>query len=72
MKAYVCDICGDIINDFYVARVREFGFTISNTDIYQVPEPYKTKVKIHLCNYCFEGFKEIAKEKARKRKGGAE
>jgi len=66
MKAYVCDICGTAITEPYLARMKEFCFTVSNSDIYQVPEPTKTKVKIHLCNDCFEGFKSIAKEKTLK------
>lgn len=70
MRVYACDICGDIMTEPHSARMREFCFTISNCDIYQVPQKDKQKVKIHLCNNCFEGFKCIAKEKARK--GGDE
>lgn len=69
MKKYVCDICETIIDDPYATKMKEFCFTFSNCDIYQVPEETKIKKKIHLCNNCFEGFKSIAKQKA---KGGAE
>lgn len=72
MKSYVCDVCGFVITNPFVARMREFCFTFDNADIYQVPEKTKIKEKIHLCNDCFEGFKAIAKEKARRQKGGAE
>ncbi len=66
MKAYICDICGLPIKEPYSARMREFCFTVSNCDIYQVPEKTKRKEKIQLCNNCFEGFKAIAKEKAKR------
>ena len=71
MKAYVCDVCGTTITDPYVAKLKEFYFTISNCDIYQVPQKNKIRTKIHLCNNCFEGFRGIAIEKNRKQKGGA-
>lgn len=61
MKAYTCDICGITIDDPYSAVMREFCFAVSNCDPYQVPTKYKRKVKIHLCNNCFEGFKGIAR-----------
>lgn len=67
MRVYMCDICGITIDEPHSARMREFCFTISNCDIYQVPQKDKKKVKIHLCNNCFEGFRNIAKHKA---KGG--
>jgi ribosomal protein L37AE/L43A len=69
MKAYVCDICGITIDEPHSAKMREFCFTVSNCDICQLPQKNKTKVKIHLCNNCFEGFKGIAKQKM---KGGEE
>ena len=79
MKTYVCDICCIAIDEPHTVRMREFCFTISNCDIYQVPHKYKKKVKIHLCNNCFEGFKHIAKDysvplatKCLMKKGGAE
>lgn len=71
MKAYSCDVCGVAITDPYSARMTEFCFTFSNTDIYQVPERGKFKTKIHLCRNCFDGFKGIAKAKMRREKGGA-
>ena len=72
MKAYVRDICGVAITEPYSAKMREFCFTISNCDIYQTPNKDKVKAKIHLCNNCFEGFKGIVKEKAKKKGGGAD
>ena len=71
-KAYVCDICGATVACPHSARMREFCFTVSNCDIYQVPQKDKVKTKIDLCNNCFEWFKAVAKEKARKKKGGSE
>lgn len=70
MKAYVCDMCGIVITDPYYAKMTQFCFTVSNSDIYQAPQKDKLKAKIHLCNNCFEGLKAIAKEKMRREKGG--
>lgn len=70
MKAYICDVCETTVVDPHVARMREFCFTISNSDIYQVPMPDKVKTKIHLCNNCFESLKDIAKGKAQRQKCG--
>ena len=72
MKAYICDVCKAAITDPYSARMREFWFTVSNSDLYQVPVPTKTKEKIHLCSNCFEGFRSIAKEKAAREQRDAE
>ena len=72
MKAYVCDICGLAIFEPHTVKMKEFCFTIDNSDIYQVPQKDKIKVKIHLCNNCFEGFKGIAKEKIRREKRGVQ
>ena len=66
MRSFICDICGVPITDPYSARMREFCFTVSNCDIYQVPEKTKVREKIHLCNNCYKGFVAIAKEKAKR------
>lgn len=69
MKSYICDICEIAIKEPYSAKMREFCFTFSNSDFDQVAEKTKRKVKIHLCNNCYERFKNIVKEKTQK--GGA-
>lgn len=68
MKAYVCDICGITIDEPHTARMREFCFSISNCDSYQVgahiidvPTKDKIKKKIHLCSNCFENLSNIAR-----------
>ena len=63
MKAYICDICGIDITDPHSVKMKEFCFTVDNCDIHQVPTKDTVKVKIHLCNNCFEKLKAIAKEK---------
>ena len=60
MKAYVCDICGDVIDKPYDARMREFRLVF---DYDCLPYPTKEKVKIHLCGDCFAEFKCIVKQK---------
>ena len=67
MKVYVCDICGDVIDKPYDARMREFHF-ICDYDC--LPYPTKEKVKIHLCGDCFEEFKCIVKQKKIKERSG--
>ena len=72
MKTYVCDMCGIDIADPHSVEMKEFCFTVDNSDIHQVPTKDTVKVKIHLCNNCFEKLKAIAKEKVRAAKIKAE
>lgn len=60
MKTYVCDACGVVIDDPYSVKMREF-FVAFGSDM--CPEPFKEKVKIHLCNDCFKGLKNVARKK---------
>lgn len=65
-KVYQCDVCENILDNPYTAKMKEFCLTVSNCDIYQVPEDTKIKRKIHLCGYCFSELKEYCKAKIRK------
>lgn len=67
MKAYVCDICDKPVSNPYSANMIEFCFTVSNCDLYQMPEQTKRKVKLHLCGNCFKLLKDIAKGKIKRR-----
>ena len=67
MKAYVCDICGDVIDKPYDARMREFHLVCDHDCL---PAPTKEKVKIHLCGACFVELKRIMKQRKIKEKRG--
>lgn len=60
-KVYKCDCCGEMIEDPYDANVREFCHVagVDENGIY--PQPFKEKTKIHLCDDCYKGLKEIGK-----------
>lgn len=63
MKVYQCDNCKRIITDPYETKMKEFfmGYDYDfGTSFY---EPFKRKVKIHLCEDCFNGLRFIAEQK---------
>lgn len=66
MKTYICDSCGEIIDDPYKVKMKEFyvGMDID----YGIATPLKRKriSKVHLCDDCFSSLYEIA---ARKKEG---
>lgn len=59
-KAYKCDCCGKIIKDIYEARMKEF-YVDADYDIVCgiLPLNSKNTTKIHLCEKCYKGLKEI-------------
>ena len=59
-KVYKCDCCDEIIKDVYEARMKEF-YVDSEYDIVCGILPLNSKniVKIHLCEKCYKGLKEI-------------
>lgn len=61
-KEYVCDCCNEVIFVPHEVTMKEFylGYTIEDFGV--VPTLAKRKVKIHLCENCFLGLKEIAKK----------
>lgn len=60
MKAYICDSCKNPITDPCFFKMKEFYYTWEyDTTIAKIPT--KAKYKIHLCDDCFKGLKEIGK-----------
>ena len=59
-KVYKCDCCDEIIKDVYEAKMKEF-YVDSEYDIVCGILPLNSKniVKIHLCEKCYKGLKEI-------------
>ena len=62
-KKYVCDICGDIVENPYAVRMVEFyiGAKIDFGSVF--PEDCKGKRRIHVCPCCKEDFAAFVKER---------
>lgn len=64
LKVYECDSCKKIIQNPYEVNMKEF-YVGCSFEIWGVfPSNDKRKVKIHLCDDCFNGLNKIAKDKA--------
>lgn len=59
-KVYKCDCCEEIIKDPHEARMKEF-YVGADYDIVCgiLPLNSKNTTKIHLCEKCYKGLKEI-------------
>ena len=58
-KAYVCDSCGKAIVDPHEVKMKEF-YIAAECDVCGVfPVNAKRMKKIHLCEKCYKGLKEI-------------
>ena len=55
-KVIICDICHKVIDDPYVAQMREFFIGTEFDHGYALPCRCKNRKKIHLCNGCYKGF----------------
>ena len=59
MKVYKCDCCGTMMENPYRANMKQFrivaGFDLSGV----FPENSRSRVKVHFCEDCFRGLKEI-------------
>lgn len=59
---YQCDSCGKNIEDPYTERMKQYcvriGFDAAGGSWFK---PSKRKIKIHLCEKCFNGLNSIAK-----------
>lgn len=69
MKVYQCDSCKKVIKTPYEEKMKEFYVGCEFTLGAAFPTFEKRKVKIHLCEDCFQGLHLIAEKK---RKEGAE
>jgi hypothetical protein len=63
MRVYKCDSCGITIEKPYEEEMKEFCFVAEIDEYGILPKPLKRKVKIHLCEDCFEGLYIIKKRK---------
>ncbi len=63
-KEYVCDCCKNIITSPHKVKMKEFyiGCTFEVDGVY--PSLDKRKMKIHLCDKCFFGLREVSKKSA--------
>ena len=65
MKVYQCDSCEKTITNPYEEKMKEFyvGCHFEYEGVF--PENSKRKVKVHLCEDCFNGLHAIAEKKAK-------
>ena len=59
-KEYVCDSCKEVMKNPHDVKMKEFYIRCSFDFGRVLPYPDTRKVKIHLCNKCFLGLKNIA------------
>lgn len=71
MKVYKCDSCGITISDPYEVKMKEFYIATEYDFDTAFPLNTKTRTRIHLCEDCFRGLKEIGL-KVLKEKNNAE
>ena len=59
---YVCDSCGEMMKNPHDVKMKEFyiGCSFDLDGVY--PFFDSRKVKIHLCDDCYHGLKEIVKK----------
>ncbi len=67
-KVYKCDSCNKMIAEPYEKKMKEFYLGTEYEEYGMFPVPSKRKVKIHLCDDCFKGLKEIGKRVKEERK----
>lgn len=63
MQLYKCDSCGITIEKPYEQEMKEFCLIAEINEHGVFPQPWKRKVKIHLCKDCFAGL-NIIKERS--------
>lgn len=61
-KVYKCDSCDLVIENPYEEKMKEFYVDVGYECGIAVPLNSVRKVKVHLCNKCFHGLKEIGVE----------
>ena len=59
-KVYQCDSCKQTIENPYDVKMKEFYYSAGYVLGAIIPEESKRKVKIHLCDKCFQGLCTIA------------
>ena len=63
-KVYVCDACGDTIRNPHAVKMKEFYIGCSFDLGGGVFPSFDTrKVKVHLCDDCYNALCEIARKK---------
>jgi hypothetical protein len=63
MKVYQCDACGIIIKDPYEAKMKEFSVVCDSDMCGVFPVNLKSRMKVHLCEECYQGLHIIAEMK---------
>lgn len=59
-KHYSCDCCGRQIKNPYEARMKEFYIDLDYDVVCGILPVYRKNItKIHLCENCYKGLKEI-------------
>lgn len=61
MKIYKCDSCGVEITKPHEQKMKEFCFSSEIDEHGVFPKPWKRKVKIHLCDNCFNSLYSLIK-----------
>lgn len=62
MRVYQCDSCGKVIKDPYTVKMKEFYVGVCFDECGSHPYNTKKRVKIHLCENCFNGLNKITKK----------
>lgn len=67
MRVYQCDSCKKIIHNPYKVKMKEFyvGIDMEYFTRIGIPIECKRKIKIQLCDDCYEGLHLIAEKKER-------
>lgn len=61
MKAFICDWCGSVTPKFRIHRFYEYY----DDGDYPFVHIGRHRIKLHMCEYCHDRFKQIIIDKAR-------
>ena len=63
MKTYVCDACGEVIDNPHRMLMKKFYIGMDIDYGVATPLPRKRIERVHLCDDCFHSLHEIAASK---------
>lgn len=61
MKTYICDWCKEPLNDPHGVNMKEFTYIPDYEGGIVTRRGFKHKVKIHLCEHCYENIQKAFK-----------
>lgn len=66
-KVYKCDSCEVMIDKPHDVKMKEFYIAVEIDEYGAFPYCDTRKIKIHLCEECFNGLKQIGKNLGKRR-----